>query len=266
MPTYETRNSPPNYVHATFKSPTGASGIFHAFGYYAASATSVALNQGSLTQAYGSANNAYGAKAFAVASGAGTASGGTSGVPTLTVSGTSYNPATGVRTATDTELLVADATAATTNKFYETTKYWIGAVTFTLATTGNRTSYAFTFNYGLGVALQFNSQDVIIQRVTATGRAGGNDTGFNIQYLKHSPTGWVYAASGFVPGGTVLWDMNVDYVTEKNLVNGVRWRWTRSNLTQAILGRSGEGIVVRITTSANNAIESSDYRIYYSVS
>ena len=261
------RTSDQDYVHATFRSPTGATGIFHAFGYYTAPAASTARNQGAPSQTSGTANNAYGAKAFSVASGAGTASGGTKGVPVLTVHGTSFNPATGVRSAADSEVLVADATAEGLNSYHETTKFWIGQVTYTLTQNGDRVNFAFTFNYGFGVPAYFNSTNVTLERLTCTGRAGANDAGFNIQVLKHTTNGvgWTYSAAAFVPGGTVLWALATDYVNERNLVNTVRWRWSLSALSTVINGASGEGIVFRITTTQNSAIESSDFRIYYSI-
>lgn len=254
-------------IHATFKSPTGSSGIFHAYGFYQAPAASVNLTQASTTQTMGSANNAYEANAFVVASAAGTATGGTTGTAKITVTGTSFNPATGARTGGDSEIIVADVTAASTDGYYQSAKTWLGQITYTIATTGDRTAFAFQFNYGYSSPEHFDNKSLTIDQFEATGRAGAADTGFNIQLLKHTTTGtgWLYSAAAFVPGGTVLWDMNADFVTEKNITSGIRFHYHRTDLTTVVNGAAGEGVVARITTSANNAVESSDLRIFYSL-
>jgi hypothetical protein len=183
----------------------------------------------------------------------------------LTITGTSFNSTTGARTASDSEVIVADATSATTNKYYESAKTWIGQVTLTLSQTGDRTNYAFTFNYGFASATHFAERSVTINQVEMTGRAGNSDTGFNVQFLIHTPagTGWTYSAAAFVPGGTVLWDMNTDFVTEKNLAQNVRFHYHRKGLTQVINGAADEGMVARITTAAENSVESSDLRVFF---
>jgi hypothetical protein len=93
------------------------------------------------------------------------------------------------------------------------------------------------------------------------GLAGANDTGFNLRLFHHSPTGWTYAASGFVPGGTVLANMNSDYSTEQNLANGESFAYKRVNLNTDIGGNSSEGLVLEITTSANKAVEIMDVHL-----
>jgi hypothetical protein len=260
-----------NHLSATFKSPAGASGRFHAFGFYSAPATKVTLTQANLTQTYGTSNVAYGCRAFLVAGGAGVVGGGTNGTATITISGTSIDSITGVRTASDSEQIVPDITALTTNTYIQSTKRWIGTITYTITRTGNRTTCSVDFNYGFCSYRKFWDHKVTIRQFEATGRAGASDTGFNVQLLKHSNIGWVYSAAAFVPGGTVLLDMNVDYVTEKNLANGERFEYNRKELTTVIDGSKDyaliapkEGVVVRITTGANNSVESMDLRIHYS--
>ncbi|MFA5378533.1 MAG: hypothetical protein WC455_22455 [Dehalococcoidia bacterium] len=248
-------------IHATFKSPAASTGIFHAFGFYEAPAAHVVLTNASATQTLGSANNLYMANVFIVAKEAGTVSGGTTGTAKITITGTSITAA-GVRTASDAEILVADITALAANTFIESTKMWIGQVTLTIAATGDHTVFSATVNYGIASVHHFFERDVIIQQVEITGRAGAADSGFNLQLLKHSDAGWTYSAGAFVAGGTVLLDMAVDLNTEKNLVSGKRFHYHRKGLTDAIQGLTAdEGIVLRITTSANNAIESMDARV-----
>jgi hypothetical protein len=255
-------------MQATFKSPASA-GIFHAFGFYEAPATDANLTQASTTQTLGSANNAYQSHAFLVSAAAGTVSGGTNGTANITITGTSVTSA-GVRTASDSEIIVADITALGANTYIESTKMWIGQVTYTLALTGDRTTCAVDFNYGYVSANHFYEKNVTIQQFECTGRAGQNDSGFNIQLLKHSNAGWTYSASAFVPGGTVLLNMNTDFNTEKNLVSGKRFHYHRKGLSTAINGATtpsltvpNEGVVVRITTGQNSSVDTMDIRIQY---
>jgi len=251
-------------IQASFKSPSASTGSFHAFGFYEAPAAEAVLTNASAAQTLGSANNAYSANVFIVAKEAGAASGGSTGTAKITITGTSITTA-GVRAAGDSEILVADVTALTTNQFVESAKMWIGQVTLTLATTGDRTTFNASFNYGLASVVHFWERAVVINQFEATGRAGATDTGFNIQLLKHSSAGWTYSAAAFVPGGTAILDMNVDANTEKNITSGKRFHYHRKGMTTAINGIAGlEGVIVRITTGANNAVESMDMRIQYS--
>lgn len=249
------------YVHATFRSPIGGGGRFHCFGYYTAAATHKAATQAAATQTFGTANVAYGAKAFIVAAGPGTASGGTTGVGKITVSGTSVTD-DGVRQAGDSEILVPDTSVLTTNMYVESHKYWIGQVTFTLGQTGNRTSYAATFNYGYAKYYEFEERKFVLAAIEVTGRAGASDTGFNIELLKHDGTGWTYAASGFVPGGTVIASMRGDYVTEVNLAAGERFGWERYNLATIVDAAADHtGLVLRITTGVPSSVDTLDVRL-----
>jgi hypothetical protein len=57
--------------------------------------------------------------------------------------------------------------------------------------------------------------------------------------------------------------MNTDFVTEKNLAQNVRFHYHRKGLTQVINGAADEGMVARITTAAENSVESSDLRVFF---
>jgi hypothetical protein len=90
---------------------------------------------------------------------------------------------------------------------------------------------------------------------------GAADTSFNIRLLKQDTDNWAYAASGFVPGGTVLLDMNAIHGTEQNVASGVPFAFKRADLSQAINGNDSEGLVVEITTGANNTVQDMDVHI-----
>jgi len=239
----------------SFRAPVGSSGTFYIAGYYDAPAAHVILTiGGTVTQDYGGANHAHGAHAFAVASGAG----GTDLV--LTVSGTSITDA-GVRTGGDNEIIVADTDAAATNQYFETSKKWIGQITYTL--TGS--AGAFTFNYGLCKYEDAGNRNFRVTDLEVVGRAGANDSGFNMGLMYHKSSGWTYHATTFVSGTGFLYDMNTDYNTEINLANGEYFAWKRASLDQDITGNNGQGVLLKIITSSNNAVESMNLHIIATV-
>lgn len=235
----------------SFRSPVGGSGTFYAGGFYEAAAASIALNQGSLTQTFIAANQSHAAHAFIVAAAAGTTDGSDL---KITVSGTSITDLA-VRTPGDSEVLTVDATALVTNQYLETNKKWIGTITYTISSTAGST-YAFTFNYGVAKYEDFGNRNFKITDIEITGRAGANDSGFNVGLMEHKTTGWTYHATAFVPGTGYLYDMNTDHVTEKNLVSGEPIAWKRASLNYNISATGFAGAVFKIITSANNAVGS----------
>lgn len=251
------------YASAAFSSP-GSTGTFDAFGYYKYATSSVTLTQASTTQTFGTSNVAYSGRAFIVANGAGTASGG-SGAVTITVSGTSISHS-GTRTPGDSEVICTDITTLVANRFVQTSKTWSGTITYTINVGGTgHTAYSATFNYGMSAMTVFNQCKVKLTELEIFGRAGANDSSFDITlyHQKNNDTSWTYAASGFVPGGTVLAKWSTFLGTEKNLATGEPFHWHVTGMTTTIDGTLEEGVVIRITTGANNSVESSTLRIYY---
>jgi len=229
----------------------GASPDIYVAGHYDAPAAAVALNQANLTQTYGTANKCEGAHAFLVAAAAGTATGG-AGAVTIKVTGISI-ASDGTRNAADTEVLIADITSLSTDDYVETEKRWLGQVTFTIdpGATGH-TAYALTFNYGFACDAACGSAGVI-NSIRATGLAGANDDNFDIILYKHSSTGWTYNNGAFVPGGTILAQLSTDCSTDDKLVASEQFAWSHSGLATAYT--VNEGFVVKLTSTANNAIE-----------
>lgn len=240
---------------------TQTSGTYYTHGYYAAPSADANLTQASATQTYGTGNQPYGAHAFVVAAAAGTASGGTGAVE-IEVSGTSITDA-GVRTAADTEIVVADITTMTTNGYYETTKKWLGTITYTLknASGSTQTTFAADFNYGFAKYEDYGNKDFTVTDIEVVGKAGANDTGFNIELLHHNDQNWTYHATAFAPGGTVIVSMNTDYSTEQDLTNGQNFAYKRAGLSTAVTGSGLEGVIVRFSTGANNALSISDVHV-----
>ncbi len=240
----------------SFSSPAGSSGTFYAGGYYNWTSTNAGLNETSPTSVTHSAANSPSACHIGiVAGGAGVVD---TGVIKLTVTGTTIDD-DGNRSASQTVDLVADITTLSLNDYVETSEKFIGQVTITLATvSGSPVNFNLDFNYGCSKYEDFGNQAFSVTVLETVGLAGANDTGFNLRLFYHSIAGWTYAATGFVPGGTVLANMNTDYSTEQDLSNGESFAYKRVNLNQDVAGDSGEGVVLEITTSANKAVEIMD--------
>ena len=247
----------PNVVFKSFSATTqglGASPDIYLAGFYEAPAIDSNLTQAGTTQTYGTATKSQAAHAFLVAAAAGTATGG-SGAVTIVVSGISITDA-GVRNASDTEVIVSDITAMTTDAYYETSKKWLGQVTYTLTVgaTGH-TAYAADFNYGFCKYDDCGNRDFKITDFECVGFAGANDTDLDIIIYHHSSAGWTYSAAAFVSGGTVIAQLNTDHSTDDQLVSGEHFAYKRDNLTTSVAGSGSEGFLVKVSSSANNAIE-----------
>lgn len=222
----------------------GNAGTFYIGGHYAfAAAHEVLTIGGTVTRVFGTVGQAHGAHAFCVASGAG----GTDLV--LTVTGVSITDA-GVKNDSDSEIIVADADAAITDQYFETSKKWLGQITYTL--TGS--SGAFTFNYGFVKYDDFGNKNFTITEFDMTGEARANETGLNVELLYHEATAFVYSAGAFVPNATPLISMATDYGTNNDVASGDGFAYKRSGLSTVVAGTNGEGILIRITTAVNNSI------------
>ena len=239
----------------SFASPSGSFGTFVAGGYYSWASNDANLTQASLSVTHSAANSASACHIGIVAGGAGTVD---TGVVKLTVAGTTIDD-DGVRQASQTVILVADITTLSLNQYVETTEKWIGQVTIALATaSGSPVNFNVDINYGCSKYEDFGNQSFTVTVLECIGRAGANDTGFNLRLFHHSSADWTYATTGFVPGGTVLANMNSDYSTEQNLVNGESFAYKRVNLNTDISGDDSEGLILEVTTSANKAVEVMD--------
>jgi len=241
-----------------FTSQGIGSGVHYLGGFYQSSAGDSNLTQASATQLYGSEDASYASHAFIVAGGAGSASGG-SGAVEIEVSGTSITDA-GVRTESDTEIIVADITALALDEYAESSKKWLGEITYTLQNAGGSTQTTFSvdFNYGLCKYEDIANQDFSVSYVEVVGLAGANDTVFDIEVLKHTTTGWTYHATTFVPGNGAIAQMSTDHGAERDLVNGEQFAWKHTGLNVFIDGNGSEGIVIRVTTGQNNSVQSMD--------
>jgi len=234
----------------------GASPDVYAAGYYEAPAADADLTQANLTQPLGTANKSEAAHAFIVASAAGTTDGSDL---VITVTGISITDA-GVRNGSDSEVIVSDATAMSTDEYFETTKKWLGQVTYTLSSTAGST-YAATFNYGFCKYDDYGNRDFKVTDFEVVGFAGANDTDFDAILYYHSSTGWTYHATAFVPGGPKICQLSTDHSSDDQLFSSEHFSYKRSSLSTSISGSDAEGVIALITSSANNAIEYANIHI-----
>jgi hypothetical protein len=232
-------------------------GTYWRGGYYDASTTSITLTQASLTQTYGTANNAYSAHPFIVCAGGGTTD---AGVVGLRVTGTAIDDA-GNLTTTDADTIITDITSCATNIYHEAKKF-VGTVTYELIIiSGTPTTYSFSFNYGYSKYEDVNNQNFYVTGIEAVGLAAATDNNFELEVLHHKPTGWTYAATGFEPGNGTIASMTTDLAPYDNLTNGIEFAWKRTNLNTYISGADSEGVIIKIVTGANNSVQSMDIHL-----
>ena len=237
-----------------------SSGITYVAGFYHGNSADANLTQAAPTATHGSANEPTGARVFWVSGGAGSASGG-SGTVTVVISGTSITDA-GVRTGSDSEVLIADITATALDEYSQTDKKWLGTITWTITCTGGCTHTTFSADGNIGHVKfeDFGNSGQLGFTVTdfeVVGQAGANDSGFDIDLVHHSCTGWTYAATGFVPGNGDIASLDTDYGAESDLTNGEFFAYKRSNLDTDVdtTAACKQGILIKIVTGANNAID-----------
>jgi hypothetical protein len=234
----------------------GASPDVYTAGFYEAPAADADLTQANLTQTLGTANKSEAAHAFLVASGAGVTDGSDL---IITVTGISITDA-GVRNATDSEVIVADATAMSTDEYFETTKKWLGQITYTLSSTAG-TAYNATFNYGFAKYEDYGNRGFTVTDFEVVGLSGANDTDLDIILFHHHSTGWTYNAAAFVPGGTKICQMSTDHSTDDQIFSSEHFAYKRASLSTSVDGSGIEGVVVLVTSSANNAVEYANIHI-----
>jgi hypothetical protein len=227
-------------------------GTHYFAGFYDNPTADTTLTQGSLTQAYGIATNAYEAHAFAVFAGDGVVD---TGVVGLRVNGTSMDD-DGVQVPGDSQILTEDITVPLLSTYIETPKKWLGAVTYELyVVSGVPTVYSVSFNYGYAKYEDISNNDFTVTDFEVVGLAAANDVSFELELLHHTMTGWDYAATGFVAGNGAIAKRSTDQVGFSALSNGNPFAWKRDDLSQFINGDTTDGILVRVTQGSNNSVQ-----------
>lgn len=223
----------------SFDSPTGSTGVFYFGGFY--EFHSAAFTPAGGTNV-GTANNPYGAHALVIL-------GASSTNMVVRVTGTSITDG-GVRQASDTEDI--DTSGGSSGDYFETTKHWIGQVSYKL-----QSGSGVTINAGFSKYWDFGNSDFTVIGLEATWEGGAADSGADIELIHHDSTGWAYGGGGTPTLTTnIIASMATDCGTESNVANNIQGAWKRNNLSVDVMGENNhEGILWRITTTANKAFE-----------
>jgi hypothetical protein len=233
----------------SFSSAT--SGEYWLNGFYDNPTTDANLTQAATTTTWGTATTSYQAHAFGVFSGAGSVD---TGVVGLRCTGTTSGE-DGSLVPVDSEILSADITTLSTNQYIETSKKFVGTVTYELyIVSGSPTAYSLDFNYGYAKYDDFWNTDFTMYGIEVIGEAGANDTGFDIHLMHHKNTGWTYASTGFVAGNGIIADYSTDLGSFSDLTNGDPITWKRTGLNTFIDGNGSEGFLFKVATSSNNSV------------
>lgn len=242
----------------TFTSADAAAGVHYRAGLYDWALTSATLNQGALSVTHGTAGVAKAAHVGVVPNGPGTVDAGQVG---LQVTGT-LDSELGVQVAAQTAVITDDITTLTADVMAECLEKFSGQVTLALyIVSGTPTAYSITLNYGFSKYEDFANIDATVVTFNAVWEAGANDSLFNIELLHHKAEGWTYAASGFVPGDSAICEKAVDQAIDGDIALGQDAAYKRSGLATFVEGSGVEGVLIRITTGANNSIRSLDMRV-----
>jgi hypothetical protein len=221
----------------SFVSPFGSSGEYYIGGYYILPSTSYTPAGGT---ALGSANAAYGAHAFIVL-------GASSTDMVVRITGTSIDEQGG-RVDPDTQDI--DTSGGVLDDYFETTKKWVGLLSVTL-----QSGTGVAINHGLCKYWDNQNSDFRVTGVEVTGVAGASDAAPNFEVLRHVPTGWTFNSGAAPTPPPAVADMQTDYNTEFKMVGGEPFAWKRIGLSEEIAGSGSEGLIWRITTTANKAVE-----------
>ena len=241
----------------SFTSQGIGAGVYWKAGFYEWSSTDANLTQASTTQTHGTASYAKAAHASIVAGGAGTVDTGQVG---LRVTGTK-DSSTGVQVASQTGIITTDITTLTLDTYYETSEKFSGQITFELyVVSGSPTTYSLDFNYGFSKYDDFQNRDFTVTGFEAVWQGNANSS-LDVALMKHTSTGWTYAATGFAAGNGDVCRKTVDQAIETDVQNGLDGAYKRIELDTFFSGTTDEGVIIEVTTGANNTIQTMDLHI-----
>jgi hypothetical protein len=243
----------------SFTSQGIGSGTYQKAGFYDFNDTSITLNQGNLTDVYGVAGRGRDAHAGIVPSGAGTVDTGQVG---LRVSGIrDYENGT-PQASGRLGIITEDITTLTADEYFETSEKFSGEITFELyVVSGSPTAYALTFNFGFAKYDDMQDRDYTITGFECVWQGNSNDSTLDIALLKHTNTGWTYAASGFAAGNGDICRKSVDMALAGNTNNGMDGAYKRLDLDVFLSGGGGEGHIIEIITGGTNTVQTMDLHI-----
>jgi hypothetical protein len=242
----------------SFTSTGVNAGTFWKGGFYEWETTNITLAIGGSTT-IGQANIAKAAHVGLVASGPGSVVGG--GQVGMKVTGV-LDSETGTQTAGVSAIITDDITSLTLDMYAETLEKFSDVITYELyVVSGSPSSASLTFNRGFSKYDDFEDRDYTITGLEITWQGNANSS-LDIGLLKHTTTGWNYAAAGFTPGNGDICRKSVDQALAGDVANNIDGSYKRTALNSFINGRSGtEGHIIQIITGANSTIQTMDVRV-----
>jgi len=227
-------------------------------GFYDWGSTDANLTQASPSVTYGP-NVSRDAHVGIVPSGAGTVDTGQVG---LRVVGTrDYEDGT-PQSAGSIGIITDDITTLTLNTMAETVEHFSGNVQIEFYTvSGLPTTYSLDFNYGFSKYEDKQNIDMTIIAFEAEWEGGATDNAMNIELLYHKPTGWTYAATGFIAGDGIVCARLADQNLVSGVLNGESGAYKRTDLDAFVEGSGSEGSLIRVTTTANNSVANMNLHI-----
>ncbi len=219
---------------------TGSSGKTFIVGSYEFGSADSDFNPGI---SFGNANVAHGARFFLVqAAGAG------GGDTTIRVTGASIDG--GISTPADSEDLIVIGTGAA-GTYYTTVKRWNGQISIVKFSGPD-----LLCNFGLATWYDRESTNFMLTGVAVQAFGGANDSGFDLQVLKHSESGWTYVPAGEpIPAAPIASSLS-DMTPEHEVASGKEWQWSRPEINVSVAGSTGEGLIAQAITTTNNTIAS----------
>ena len=178
-------------------------------------------------------------------------SGAQAGGGVLTVTGKSIDDA-GNYNGSDTEVIVANVSAAVTDQVFETTRRWLGQITFTIS---GESGAAFKFNYGFVKYEDFGGRDFTLNDIDFLLHAGASETTLNVEVFHYNSAEMTYSAAAFDPMDQAQYSLLGDHTTEGNDVDdNLDGSWKRAGIGLAVVGSGPAGIIARVTTAVNDSI------------
>ena len=229
----------------SLSSLAGTSGTYYFGGFYNHASGG---DDFTVPPTHGTANGSYAAHAYIVL--------GLVAVDEITVrvSGTSIDD-NGVRVGVDSEdIIIPNTTAA--DSYFETSKKWLGQITFT-----HIAGTAKVCNYGFCKYYDHRNQSFTVVGLEALWLAGATDVNVGIDLIHHKSTGWTYVGGGTATPPSSMASLDTDHGADDSVISGEEGAWKRANLGTMVNGAGSEGTIVRVTTTANNAIESGTFRL-----
>lgn len=242
-----------------FTSQGIAAGTYWKAGFYDFDSIDANLSQGNTSVNWGVAGRGYFAHAAVVPSAAGAVDTGQVGLRVVGIKdGEDGTP----QAAGQIGIITEDITTLTGDTYFETSEKFSGEITFELyVVSGSPTTYSLDFNYGYSKYEDAADIDFTVMAFEAVWQGNANGNSLDIELLHHKTDGWTYAATGFEAGNGNICKKSTDMALAGDTTDGKSGSYKRVGLNQFIDGNGSEGVLIKVTTSGNNTIQTMDMHL-----